>query len=535
MGCFPSVPAFGAVPQSAARRVGSVSVAGRYHRLPERFEFDYKLDGAVLGDGANGAVVAARGIANGVRYAVKRLSWPRDSVEARRTLECEAAIFLALDHPHVARLVDVYESKSALTLVMECMAGGQLFDRLVERKRFSEADAQRAVWQMLLAINYLHSHDIVHRDIKLENFLFAEPGSDVLKLIDFGFSSVCAAGQQMTADCGTLGYVAPEVLSQAYTSQCDMWSLGVVVYILLFGCLPFYGPNQLQCIKIGRYVIKEELAKDLSQAAVDFVRRLLVVDPGLRLAASEAMQHEWLNQHSARSAGVDHDTVEALCSFRQAPAFRRACMLMMAWSLPSAECSRMQDAFLRWDRNRNGTITLAEFKEMLTEAGMPEDSAEEAFKALDMSCTREILYSEFLAAMMCKRIPMCEEVMQRTFRRFDKDRSGTITAVGVHRMLGAPAGRWDLRGATGGEGPAGRGGISYGGFVEYLQAGEGAGNEQGKPGGGLAAACRAWAPERPEQLLRRSRSLWPHRAARGGASKARVALVPAAPSALSAA
>merc|ERR1712187_169982 len=108
---------------------------------------------------------------------------------------------------------------------MECMEGGELFDRVHELERFSERDAADAVWQMLLAVNYLHSHNIVHRDLKLENFLYDKRNSNHLKLIDFGFSKFRDGDKRLRTSCGTLSYVAPEVLQESYTNQCDLWSL----------------------------------------------------------------------------------------------------------------------------------------------------------------------------------------------------------------------------------------------------------------------------------------------------------------------
>merc|ERR1719215_476798 len=141
-------------------------------------------------------------------------------------LKAEVENYLSMDHPHIIRLYDVYESRQELFLVMECAEGGELFARLVEKKRFSEAEASDALRQMLLALNYIHSHGIVHRDVKLENFIYDRHGH--LKLIDFGFSKMWAASanENMGDSLGTLAYAAPEVLQENYTSQCDMWSLG---------------------------------------------------------------------------------------------------------------------------------------------------------------------------------------------------------------------------------------------------------------------------------------------------------------------
>eukprot|EP00971_Amphidinium_carterae_P017953 353922-Amphidinium_carterae.1 len=138
---------------------------------------------------------------------------------------------------------------------MECMDGGELFHRVSQQKKFSEKNAADATWQMLLAVNYMHLHGMIHRDIKLENFLYQSKDSNTLKLIDFGLSKVWEHNTKLALSCGTLSYCAPEVLNRSYTMQCDMWSLGVIAFILLTGHRPFTGSetHQVQCIKTGKY------------------------------------------------------------------------------------------------------------------------------------------------------------------------------------------------------------------------------------------------------------------------------------------
>eukprot|EP00931_Biecheleriopsis_adriatica_P048899 TRINITY_DN28260_c0_g1_i1.p1 TRINITY_DN28260_c0_g1~~TRINITY_DN28260_c0_g1_i1.p1 ORF type:complete len:273 (+),score=40.84 TRINITY_DN28260_c0_g1_i1:31-849(+) len=245
----------------AEQRASRVAVNIRYHRLPRRVEDDYELQTTVLGTGCNGVVLKAyrnmgsksRGgsapSTSGSSYAVKFLKLRGINRAQVEEVQNEASLFLTMDHPHVARLLDVYEAVDKLTLVMECMGGGELFARLSKSKRFSEYDASRAVEQMLLAVNYLHSHGVVHRDLKLENFLYETEGSDHLKLIDFGFSKVWDPNTSMKQSCGTLDYVAPEVLAGSYCKQCDMWSLGVIAFILLFGYMPFRCPSEAETVR----------------------------------------------------------------------------------------------------------------------------------------------------------------------------------------------------------------------------------------------------------------------------------------------
>jgi len=158
-----------------------------------------------------------------------------------------------MDHPHVATLVDVYEQKDQLLMVMEFLEGGELLDRIHTDKSFTEDIAANLTSQMLLAINYLHGTKIVHRDIKCENFMFDSVCQDHLKLIDFGFSRYWNGNRKMQLTCGTLPYCSPEVIDKHYTDKCDLWSLGVVVFMLLMGHVPFSGKSakMVSAIKQG--------------------------------------------------------------------------------------------------------------------------------------------------------------------------------------------------------------------------------------------------------------------------------------------
>lgn len=459
-------------------RVGKIAVSGRYHKLPKRLEDDYKPLSKVLGSGYNGQVHMAESKHNGEKYAVKGFKLHGVSRDKKEELESEAEIFLCMDHPHVARLVDVYESDEQLDLVMECMSGGELFARVTERKRFSEKDAADATWQMLLALNYIHSHGIVHRDIKLENFLYDKENSDHLKLIDFGFSKVWSPNTKMALSCGTLAYVAPEVLGRSYTSKCDLWSLGVVVFIVLFGYMPFTGTEEAQVRKIkdGRFTKKKDVWNRVSAKAQDFVEKLLVVDPEKRMSAQEALSHGWVAQRDSleeQKENMNEDIAQSLVHFGQISTFRRACMNMMAWSLTNEERASVRDAFVALDKDRSGTVTLQEFKIVLEDKfHIHDEEAVQAFRALDTNHTDEIHYSEFLAAMMSSRIQLHDDLLKATFHRFDTDNTGFITAANLKAVLGdefegEEVAKMLEEADTGHDGK-----IDYREWIEYLRGGD---------------------------------------------------------------
>lgn len=483
------------VPSKRLVKRGSFKESGRYHQLPRKIQDDYDIQySKVLGSGMNGSVYMAKAKTSSVQYAVKGFKLHGISKDAKEDLVSEAEIFLKMDHPHVARLIAVYESESMLHLVMECMGGGELFDRIEKSKRFSEANAAHSVWQMLLAVHYLHSQEIVHRDLKLENFLYETKSNDHLKLIDFGFSHVWKPDTMMAASCGTLSYVAPEVLAQSYTKQCDLWSLGVVAFILTMGYMPFSGSedHQVASIMAGNYKKKPQKWESVSEPCRDFLERLLQTNPKKRLTSEDALKHEWIANRDQTghyhitplaqldsedgtgggSLNVDSDTIGALCEFHQASRFRRACMSMMAWSLTQQERAAVRDAFIELDVKRQGTIKLSELQQVLRPKldNKGEGQLNELFSSLSSAHAEEIHYSDFLAAMMTRRILMHDEHLTATFRQFDTDNSGYITQANLKQVLGNDFSESELKELILQVDPENMDKISYKHFVEYLRS-----------------------------------------------------------------
>jgi len=423
------------------KQLGGIPVSGRYHCYPRTVEEDYVICSKVVGSGISGDVKLATGKSNtSESFAVKSFKISKLNSSELKCLQNEIDVFLRMDHPHITRLYDVYESKESLHLVMEYLQGGELFDRIKQVRRFKEQDASEAVWQILLALNYIHSHGIVHRDIKMENFLYDQPGSNQLKLIDFGFSKMCNPGTEMQSSLGTVAYVAPEVLLQSYTSQCDLWSLGVISFVLLSGQMPFPsspGGQQMRNILDGRYSITRDRWRGISAEGLHFVRSLLQVDPAKRLTAQAALDHPWIERRHP-TAQIDQDCVLALQKYRHCSRFRRCCMEVLAWSLSSADCEQVCKQFISMDENRHGSITIDELKKAMCSLGVcdDEDEVKRVFDALDLCHDQEIHYTEFLAAMVGSKININEDVIKSAFKHFDVDGSGYITADNLRKLLG---------------------------------------------------------------------------------------------------
>jgi len=213
------------------------------------------------------------------------------------SLENEIKVLRKLNHSNIVRLKETFEDKQKVYLVMELVTGGELFDRIVEKGSYTEKDASALIKQILQAVDYMHSQGVVHRDLKPENLLYYNSDQDSKIMIsDFGLSKMEDSGIMATA-CGTPGYVAPEVLSQKpYGKPVDVWSIGVIAYILLCGYPPFYDENDAnlfaQILK-GEFEFDSPYWDDISDSAKDFITHLICVDHEKRYTCKDALQHPW--------------------------------------------------------------------------------------------------------------------------------------------------------------------------------------------------------------------------------------------------
>ena len=267
-------------------------------------------DGPVLGFGVSGIVRKITNKETKEEFAVKRLNLTVvDSDEARLQLIEEIDIMCQLDHPNAIRLEEIYESDSIIYLVQELCHGGELLDQLEKQEdyHYSEDEARELVKQVLSAVSYLHSQGIVHRDLKLENFLFETKDSkSTLKMIDFGLSKHFKYDDVHCDKVGTPYTVAPEVIMASYSEKCDVWGIGVIAYMLLCGDSPFGGcdpegaEKSLKEISTnilsGRVLFKpEDIWAEVSEEAKDFIRKLLITNPSERPTAREVRRLPFLN------------------------------------------------------------------------------------------------------------------------------------------------------------------------------------------------------------------------------------------------
>ncbi|KNC52080.1 CAMK/CAMKL/BRSK protein kinase [Thecamonas trahens ATCC 50062] len=252
--------------------------------------------GRTLGVGATGKVKLGTHRVTGLKVAIKIIS--KDSLNSkpnmRRKMEREIAVLRLVNHPNVMKLFDVYETSRYLFLILEYVEGGELFDYLVRKGRLLPNEALRFFQQIVLGVDYCHKHMVCHRDLKPENLLLDENNN--VKLADFGMASVMKQDSLLETSCGSPHYACPEVvMGQPYSGEAaDVWSMGVILYALLTGRLPFDDENirrLLKKVKAGRFFIPRWVSPDIN----DLISRMLTVDPTARITVDEIKAHPWFN------------------------------------------------------------------------------------------------------------------------------------------------------------------------------------------------------------------------------------------------
>jgi serine/threonine protein kinase len=264
---------------------------------------DYSISSSVLGSGHYGTVRKCVHRQTRKSFAVKSID--KSKIGRPDHLKREVQLLSSIDHSNIMKMVDCYEDCDFVHIVTEQYTGGELFDKIIDNTTkdgcLSEAKAAKIIKSLLESVAYLHEHDIVHRDIKPENILFDSKGEDSdIRLIDFGLSRRHENGEApMSNPVGTSYYMSPELLKGRYDRATDLWSVGVIAYIVLCGYPPMNGNDDreiFEAIRKGHYSFPSEGWSNKSDEAMDFIKCLLRRDPRKRFTAQEALMHPWLKQ-----------------------------------------------------------------------------------------------------------------------------------------------------------------------------------------------------------------------------------------------
>ncbi|KAG5067133.1 Calcium-dependent protein kinase SK5 [Glycine soja] len=338
------------------------------------------------------------------------------------------------EQPNVVRIHGTYEDAASVHLVMELCEGGELFDRIVRKGHYSERQAAKLIKTIVEVVEACHSLGVMHRDLKPENFLFDTVEEDAkLKTTDFGLSVFYKPGETFCDVVGSPYYVAPEVLRKHYGPEADVWSAGVILYILLSGVPPFWAETEqgiFRQILLGRLDFQSEPWPSISDSAKDLIRKMLDRNPKTRVTAHQVLCHPWIvDDNIAPDKPLDSAVLSRLKQFSAMNKLKKMALRVIAERLSEEEIGGLKELFRMIDADNSGTITFDELKEGLKRVGseLMESEIKDLMDAADIDNSGTIDYGEFIAATVHLNKLEREENLVSAFSYFDKDGSGYIT------------------------------------------------------------------------------------------------------------
>jgi calcium-dependent protein kinase len=413
----------------------------------------------LLGEGSFGKVFKVMHKISKVTRAMKVINKQKAAigVEEEEALINEINILKSLDHPNILKVYEYFNTKRKLFLITELCTGGELFDRITNDKKFNEKLASHVMKQLLSAVQFCHANHIIHRDLKPENILIeseeeARKEFFTIKVIDFGTSDKLKKNKMLEKQIGTPFYIAPEVLNNKYNEKCDLWSCGVIMYILLCGVPPFYGDDENEIyamVKEGKYTMEGQEWEEISEDAKDLIKNLLKKDINRRYSAEQALNHVWFRKMKEliKLKPISQENLEKISknlkAFSANQKLQQATLAFIVHNMTKKEdTDELRKCFMEFDENGDGRLTKDELMKGLLKVMTPSQGKSEVNRIMDMidvDGNGYIEYEEFLRASLSKEKVLTQDNLLIAFNMFDKDRSGKITAQELKQVLGKEA------------------------------------------------------------------------------------------------
>ena len=381
---------------------------------------DYSL-GKTLGEGSFGTVRKAVHKATKQERAIKIL---KKSGQDEEKFFLEVNILSKLTHPNIMHIYEFYEDKANYYIVSELCKGGELFDMITEKGAFNEAEACPLMHQLMSA--------------KPENILLEDKNRDnpIIKLIDWGGARYFSKHKKMSKVNGTPYYIAPEVLDGTYDEKCDIWSAGVIFYILLCGYPPFNGETDkeiMEAVKKGEFDFPEEEWSVITEEGKDLIRKMLQYDPKKRLSAAQVLAHPWFETFKGKKKSdkkIAQSALNNMKRFKRNKQFEQATISFIINQLITKEEQKeLMKTFTEWDKNGDGVLSKEEILEGYrnTYGSADPDEVDNMIKSVDLDGNGVIDYNEFLNCTMNRDKIISKKNLEYAFKAFDKDNSGAIS------------------------------------------------------------------------------------------------------------
>ena len=421
-------------------------------KLDTNVEDSYKII-KKLGKGSFGSVYKVMHIKTGIIRAMKVIK--KDSVrfqdDDKKFLK-EIEVLIKLEHPNIIKIFEYFTDDLNYYLITEYISEGELYEGLVKMSNFNEFKCAFILNQIISAVYYLHSNNIVHRDIKPENILISNSNKDLLsiKLIDFGSCNYIKKNENFTLKVGSPYYIAPEVLKHDYNNKCDIWSIGVILYILLVGYPPFKAKNKndlFNKIKTGNYSMEGPGWNRVSAQAKDLVTHMLEYDYNKRYSAEKCLNHIWIKQleKSKESNQINDRYLESvLVNISNLHVREKLQQATIAYIVHSIYCNEeiddLKHVFNKLDINKDGKLTYQEFRDGFSKhfqgkEFLKEINIEQLLSDIDGNLDGVISYEEFLRVTVNKKKLLNERNLQIAFDKFDLDKDGKLSKTEIKTVL----------------------------------------------------------------------------------------------------
>ncbi|KAL5735927.1 hypothetical protein ACOSQ2_030715 [Xanthoceras sorbifolium] len=392
--------------------------------------------GKELGRGQFGVTYLCIENSTGRKFACKSISKRKlVSKNDKDDIKREIQIMQHLSgQPNIVEFKGAYEDRQSVHLVMELCAGGELFDRIIAKGHYSERAAASICRAIVNVVHVCNFMGVMHRDLKPENFLLSSKDENaLLKATDFGLSVFIEEGKVYRDIVGSAYYVAPEVLRRRYGKEMDIWSAGVILYILLSGVPPFWAEKEkgiFDVILQGDIDFESPPWPTISGSAKDLVRRMLTQDPKKRITSAQVLEHPWIREGGeASDKPIDSAVLSRMKQFRAMNKLKKLALKVIAENLSTDEIQGLKQMFTNIDTDNSGTITYDELKAGLARLGskLTEAEVQQLMEAADVDGNGTIDYIEFITATMHRHKLERDEHLYKAFQHFDKDSSGFIT------------------------------------------------------------------------------------------------------------
>lgn len=416
----------------------------------DSFTSVYDISSYPVGFGSLGEVFLCEHLRSKETRAVKIISKKLLTEEEikNKVVLTEVNIIKTLDHPCILKVFEYFEDSFNFYIVMEYCSGGDLFDEIEKIGRFSEENAAKIMHQIFSALFYMHSRNIIHRDIKLENVLITDLNSLTVKIVDFNIA-VLKTNKSQTKMKGTPSYMAPEVIKGDYTEKCDLWSSGVLLYLIITGDFPFdaeFHDQLLAKILKAEYSLEGKIWFSASHDLKDIITGLLQKEPLKRISAEQALKHPWVQNTCAENVDekVFIKTFKRMKTMPQSTKIQEVFQIFLISQVSKydKEIIKLKEVFSIIDKDKNGIISKEELINLLEK----EETSEEAdaiagrmIKVIDNDHSGEIDFTEFLRSVMYDKTLLTEENVRNAFYYFDKDHNEKIEKEELFEWLNEEA------------------------------------------------------------------------------------------------